>query len=65
MNNSWPKECESGLIQTKNAMGVMTTELSPVALKFIDEALLRSSLIIQFETDKAEHCYHRVKCTLH
>lgn len=38
MNNSWPKECESGLIQTKNAMGVMTTELSPVALKFIDAA---------------------------
>ena len=38
MSNFWPKECEPGLIKTKNAMGIMTTELSPVANKFIDNA---------------------------
>jgi len=32
----WPKEYEKGLIKTANAMGVMTTELSPVALRFIE-----------------------------
>ena len=38
MIDLWPKECEHGLIQTVNAMGIMTTELSPVAMKFIDDA---------------------------
>jgi SAM-dependent methyltransferase len=36
--NQWPLETEPGLIQTMNGMGIMTTELSPVAKQFIDEA---------------------------
>lgn len=35
---SWPMESELGLIQTKNSMGIMTTELSPIALAFVNDA---------------------------
>ena len=34
----WPVESEVGLIQTMNGMGIMTTELSPVANQFVNDA---------------------------
>ena len=34
----WPKEIETGLILTDNAMGVMTAELSPAAEAFVAHA---------------------------
>lgn len=34
----WPVESEVGLIQTMNGMGIMTTELSPVANQFVHDA---------------------------
>ncbi|MBX9702641.1 MAG: class I SAM-dependent methyltransferase [Silvanigrellaceae bacterium] len=34
----WPIESELGLIQTMNGMGIMTTELSPVADQFVHDA---------------------------
>ncbi|HAB16024.1 MAG TPA: hypothetical protein PLX89_00335 [Verrucomicrobiota bacterium] len=37
-NPKWPKEIERGLIPTDNAMGIMTTELSPAAEAFISHA---------------------------
>jgi SAM-dependent methyltransferase len=38
INPQWPKEIENGLIPTDNAMGIMTTELSPAAEAFISHA---------------------------
>lgn len=35
---NWPAEREEGLIPTDNAMGVMTTELSPAARAFVEMA---------------------------
>ena len=36
--HEWPAEIEPGLILTTNAMGIMTKEPAPVALKFADHA---------------------------
>ena len=33
--NYWPPECDPGRIRTKNAMGMMSTELSPAAKAFV------------------------------
>ncbi|MBA2657166.1 MAG: class I SAM-dependent methyltransferase [Tatlockia sp.] len=38
VTNTWPKECEIGLIKTMNSMGIMTSELSPLAVEFIEQA---------------------------
>jgi hypothetical protein len=35
---NWPREVERGLIPTDNAMGVMTSELSPAAEDFVAHA---------------------------
>jgi len=37
-NPDWPREIETGLIPTDNAMGVMTAELSPAAEAFVSLA---------------------------
>ena len=37
-SHEWPAEIEPGLILTTNAMGIMTKEPAPVALKFADHA---------------------------
>ncbi len=34
----WPSEWQNGMIKTSNAMGMMTTELSPIAEEFIEYA---------------------------
>ena len=36
--NHWPKLLDSGLIETKNSMGIMTTELSYPAAEFAEFA---------------------------
>ena len=36
--HEWPTEIEPGLIPTTNAMGIMTIEPAPVALKFAEHA---------------------------
>ena len=36
--HEWPAEIEPGLILTTNAMGIMTREPAPVALKFAEHA---------------------------
>jgi hypothetical protein len=36
--HEWPAEVEPGLIATTNAMGIMTKEPAPVALKFAEHA---------------------------
>ena len=38
IRREWPAEIEPGLIPTSNAMGIMTREPAPVALKFADHA---------------------------
>ena len=38
IRREWPAEIEPGLIATTNAMGIMTKEPAPVALKFADHA---------------------------
>jgi predicted SAM-dependent methyltransferase len=44
--NFWPKESEPGLIKTKNAMGIMTTELSPVGVKFVESARIAKKPVL-------------------
>lgn len=34
----WPQEWQNGIIKTSNSMGIMTTELSPVAKQFVEFA---------------------------
>jgi hypothetical protein len=38
IRREWPTEVEPGLILTTNAMGIMTREPAPVALKFAEHA---------------------------
>ena len=37
-SHEWPTEVEPGLIPTTNAMGIMTREPAPVAIKFAEHA---------------------------
>ncbi|HDV5785714.1 TPA: class I SAM-dependent methyltransferase [Legionella pneumophila] len=44
--DQWPVESELGLIQTMNSMGIMTTELSPVAKQFVLDAKLSTKVYL-------------------
>lgn len=47
VNENWPKESEKGLIATDNAMGIMTTELSPAAAAFVQWAATARSPLLE------------------